>query len=87
MKQVNGHHQCIGYCKLCFEACFYFSEACSIELYEKVIITGRYLDNTRVDVYSLIGWIMELPKLNEGRHGHGCGHYWNSDGMMVNCIS
>ena len=65
----------------------YFSDACAIELDDKVIVTGgNYVGSTRVDVYNLSGWIMELPHLIFGRQRHGCGQYINSDEKMVNCI-
>ena len=62
----------------------YFSMACSIELDDKVIVTGGYYTPTRVDVYNIEGWNMELPQLITGRYNHGCGHFINSDDKMVN---
>ena len=65
--------------------CFHFSEACSIELDDQLIVTGGVYYPTRVDVYTMDGWIMELPHLIDGRLRHGCGHYVNTDNKMVNC--
>ena len=60
--------------------------ACAIELEDKVIVTGGY-DNqksvSRVDVYNISGWMMELPHLIRARRQHGCGHYIDSDDRMV----
>ena len=65
--------------------CFHFSEACSIELDDQLVVTGGVYYPTRVDVYTTDGWIMELPNLIDGRLRHGCGHYVNSYNKMVNC--
>ena len=63
--------------------CLYFSFACSIELDDKVIVTGGEETKTRVDVYTMEGWSMELPDLTTGRWDHGCGHYINTNDKMV----
>ena len=47
---------------------------------------GDYPRN-RVDVYSMDGWMKELPELITGRYGHGCGHYINTDEKKVKCIT
>ena len=65
----------------------YFSYACSIELNDKVIVTGGINNLTRIDVYNIDGWIMELPNLITGRFNHECGHYVNTDNKMVNCLT
>ena len=67
--------------------CLHFSSACSIELDNKVIVTGGTFNQTRVFVYNMDGWIMELPQLITGRFGHGCGQYINTDDKMVNYFS
>ena len=61
-----------------------FSAACTIELDDKVIVTGGAINWARVDVYNIDGWVMELPSLIQGRRNSGCGHYVNSDDKMVN---
>ena len=61
----------------------YFSDACAIELDDKVIVTGGRDTLTRVEVYNIHGWIMGLPDLQTGRCGHGCGHYINADEKIV----
>ena len=66
--------------------CLLVREACSIELEDQVIVTGGEFTRTRVDVYNMEGWVMELPELNPGRRNHGFGHYINSNNKMVNCI-
>ena len=60
--------------------------ACDIQLEDKVIVTGGYDKQksvSRVDVYTLSGWTMELPQLIRARRQHGCGHYIDSDDRMV----
>ena len=65
---------------------FHFSGACSIELEDKVIVTGSITEDfhfNKVDMYTHTGWIMELPDLITERFNHGCGHFINSDNKMV----
>ena len=62
-----------------------FIRHCAIvlELEDKVILTGGQLNMTRVQVYSVNGFEMDLPDLLTGRHLHGCSHYINSDNEQV----
>ena len=57
--------------------CVYCRAACSIQLNDKVIVTGgQYTETeTTVSVYNIGGWVEDLPDLNTGRSNHGCGHY------------
>jgi len=59
------------------------SSACTIELDDQVIVTGGHYTLTRVDIYTMNGWVRELPDLISGRRRHGCGHYFNNDNKMV----
>ena len=57
-----------------------FRNACSIQFDDKVIITGGIhkftsSSSTTVSVYTMEGWIEDLPDLLQGRNYHGCGHY------------
>ena len=60
--------------------CMVFRNACSIQFDDKVIITGGIhkftsSSSTTVSVYTMEGWIEDLPDLLQGRNYHGCGHY------------
>jgi len=57
--------------------------ACSIELPEMFILTGGSYTLTTVSRYSTSGWMEDLPELNEGRWGHGCGYFYNDDMQRV----
>merc|ERR1711915_459478 len=57
--------------------------ACSIELPEMFILTGGSYTLTTVSRYSTSGWMEDLPQLNEGRYGHGCGFFYNDDMQRV----
>ena len=38
---------------------------------------------TKASVYSIDGYLEDLPDLKEGKRGHGCGHYVNEDNELV----
>ena len=38
----------------------------------------------QVTLYTEQGWQEDLPRLLAGREGHGCGHFRNEDGVLVN---
>ena len=38
----------------------------------------------QVTLYTEQGWQEDLPRLLAGREGHGCGHFMNEDGVLVN---
>ena len=38
---------------------------------------------TTVSRYTTDGWIEDLPELNVGRRGHGCGYFYNDDMQRV----
>ena len=67
-----------------------FSLACSIPDYETdtVVLTGGLdtyndTDTTSVERYDLKGFVENLPSLNQAREGHGCGYFYNKDGVKV----
>ena len=75
-----------------------FSLACTIKLDDRVIVTGgdsfpgdpssipyHYQPTSVVQYKDEINWRVWEP-LNTGRLSHGCGHFINSDGQMVNCF-
>ena len=40
----------------------------------------------QVTLYTEQGWQEDLPRLLSGREDHGCGHFRNEDGVLVNMI-
>ena len=66
--------------------CLYFRYACSIQLEEKVIVTGGGYTETTVSVYNIGGWVEDLPVLNTGRWDHGCGHYVDNNNDIVRLV-
>ena len=63
----------------------YFSDNCSIQLEDKVILTGGGNNPHRsVNVYNTQGWLENLPDLKQGRYSHGCGYYINNENKEVN---
>ena len=50
---------------------------------ETVIITGGDFKKNQVTVYNTEGWVADWPELNQGRNGHGCGHFVNTDKKVV----
>ena len=56
---------------------------CAIGFEDKVILTGGHGATSRVVVYNESGWVEDLPRLNQYRWEHGCGHYINSDNKMA----
>ena len=48
-----------------------------------MVITGGYYTRSTVSIYSVDGWVEDLPDLLRGRYDHGCGHYVNNDDKMV----
>ena len=69
--------------------------ACSIEMTNKVIITGGYdynskMGSTRVAVYNNDGFLADWPSLDTGRKDHGCGHFvnkYNTEVMDLICAN
>ena len=63
---------------------FCISSACAIDLGQTVLITGGWYDRPRVSEYTEIGFLRDLPSLQEGRHSHGCTYFVNDQGTKVN---
>ena len=42
---------------------------------ENVIITGGFYSMHAVTKYGMLGYVGDLPSLQVGRYGHGCGSY------------
>ena len=51
-------------------------------MYLQVYCTGV----VQVTLYTEQGWQEDLPRLLSGREDHGCGHFRNEDGVLVNMI-
>jgi len=66
-----------------FQLKYSTSDACSIQFENYVLITGGYYTLSIVSKYNEIGWLEDLPSLNDERHSHGCGHYYNSNNELV----
>ena len=56
-----------------------------------MIVTGgseggsSLLKARKVIAYNLDGWLEDLPDMINSRFGHGCGHFTNTDGVLVDC--
>ena len=63
---------------------YYYSLACAIPDPDTdiVVVTGGMDTLTPVSVYSVLGWIVDLPSLNAGRTSHACTSYMTG-GMRV----
>ena len=61
----------------------YFSDACTIEADDWVVVTGGWYTRTNVTEYDINGWRQEHPDLNTGRYDHGCGYYVNANKEIV----
>ena len=51
-----------------------------------MILTGGYNNGggvTRVSEYNEAGYLRDLPELQQGRQGHACSYYNNSNGAKV----
>merc|ERR1711973_662937 len=66
-----------------FDLKYRADSACSIELPEMFILTGGFDTMTTVSRYTTDGWMEDLPELNVGRRGHGCGYFYNDDMQRV----
>jgi len=53
--------------------------ACSIELSDRMIITGGILTQNRATEYNSLGFAQDLPSFNDGRWFHACGFFVNGD--------
>ena len=67
----------------------YFSGASSIELEDKVILTGGVIDSeesSTVSIYGRDGWLRDLQNLQSIRRSHGCGHYVDDSNRVVSSL-
>ena len=68
---------------------FIFSDACAIELEDRVVVTGGWDDNndeaiSTVQEYTLSGpQYPKLPSLQTPRYHHACAHYMDSQERVV----
>jgi len=61
-------------------------DSCAIQLDDYFILTGGFFTGIRKQVaqYNLQGYVKNLPDLNDGRYGHGCGTYKaNGNTVMI----
>ena len=75
----------------------FFSEACAIELQDRVVVTGgrsgssdyygNYNSIARVQEYTLSGPQEQLPDLQTPRLDHACAHYLDSQDRAVSIVS
>ena len=65
--------------------CPLLSSACSIELSDRVVVTGYggSYSYDQATVYTEAGWLEDLPRLLTGRYYHACGHFVNEDHQLV----
>ena len=64
----------------------FFSYACTIQLFDYVLITGGSDTKTYVTKYDVNGWVENLPGLNTGRRAHGCSYFYDNDNKLVDII-
>jgi len=67
--------------------------ACAINDIDSTIVTGNYLDlddngktyygGRKVVRYNIQGYVEDLPEMNQGRWGHGCGAYQASNSRVL----
>ena len=53
------------------------SYACAINYGKEVVLTGGFGNRKDVSVYSMSGFVGNLPDLHEGRQYHACASYNN----------
>ena len=59
------------------------SYACAINDGAEVVITGGFGNRRDVSVYSMAGFVKNLPDLNVGRQYHACARYQDQNGAKV----
>lgn len=59
------------------------NEACVIPDEDSVVVTGGYYSRNKVTRYYRNGTSTSLPDLQDGRNGHACGHYVDSNNKKV----
>jgi len=67
-----------------FDLKYSTSNACGIKISDnEYVMTGGSDTSQIVSKYSQNGWIQDLPTLNIGRRGHGCGSYTNGNERVL----
>ena len=63
--------------------------SCLISESDSFILTGGFnlIGITLVARYDINGFVEYLHELQDGRYGHGCAHYIDSDGQTVNLVA
>ena len=74
--------QSIDNCKTIDLRYLIFSDACSIELVDSVVVTGGSVGSL-VQVYTTAGHLERLPDLITARYHHACAHYVDSSDRVV----
>ena len=64
-----------------------YSEACSINIGQTLLLTGGTYSLNRVSEYSEDGYLRDLPQLLQGRRNHGCSYFENEEGTKVDIDS
>ena len=69
-----------------------FSDACSIQFDDKVIITGGLSGVfkefwAKASVYNHSGFVEDLADLNVPRYDHGCGSYLDENNKKAFCTT
>ena len=59
------------------------SYACAINNGTEVVVTGGFGNRKDVSVYSMSGFVQNLPDLNVGRQYHACARYQDQSGKNV----
>ena len=67
------------------------SYACAINDGAEVVLTGGFGNRKDVSVYSMSGFVRNLPDLHEGRQYHACARYTDPYGtnveiFLLNCV-
>ena len=64
------------------------SYACAINNGKEVVLTGGFGNRKDVSVYSMSGFVRNLPDLNIGRQYHACAMYQDQNGknVILNCL-
>ena len=72
-----------------FSYLYRYGGQCTIQFDDYVVITdglgSGVFSSATVAAYNDYGDRTDLPSLEKGRGHHGCGHYIDDDGNLVNC--
>ena len=62
-------------------------DACNIEMWDYVVVTGGRETPTQVTVYNSDGFVEDLANMHTGRSVHGCGHYVDGENRLVYLVT